>query len=170
VRLSLPAALPGHERPTYIGPGSCRSITGKSASRKRSHNESQESAATKPRQTAADKTVAVAQAEDALALPRPNPRPASGYYGVRASKKRWAAHIRYGGKQHTLGTFDTNQEAALAYDRETRQCGEEKPLNYESMEGAEGGGNKGASGVCPHAWPTAGKAPSSIGLLRRACN
>jgi hypothetical protein len=56
---------------------------------------------------------------------------------VNAKRKRWAAYINYGGKQHKLGTFDTKQEAALAYDREARQCGEEKPLNYESMEGAK---------------------------------
>jgi hypothetical protein len=56
---------------------------------------------------------------------------------VSASKKRWGAQICYGGKKHSLGTFDTKQEAALAYDREARQCGEEKHLNYESMEGAE---------------------------------
>jgi hypothetical protein len=29
-----------------------------------------------------------------------------------------------------LGLFDTKQEAALAYDREARQCGEDKLLNY----------------------------------------
>jgi hypothetical protein len=31
------------------------------------------------------------------------------------------------------GTLGTKQEAALAYDRRARQCGEDKPLNYESM-------------------------------------
>jgi hypothetical protein len=41
-------------------------------------------------------------------------------------------HLHYGGKNHHLGTFDTKQEAALTDDREARQCGEEKPLNYES--------------------------------------
>jgi hypothetical protein len=51
--------------------------------------------------------------------------------------KRWAAYIRYGGKKHNLGTFDTKQEAALAYDRKARQCGEDKPLNYESITAAE---------------------------------
>jgi hypothetical protein len=104
-----------NERPACLGAGSGRSSTGKSASRKRSCNESQGGAATKPRQKAADKTVAVAQAEDALALPRPKSCPA--YYGVRASKKRRAAYIYYCGKVHYVGTFDTKQEFALAYDR-----------------------------------------------------
>jgi hypothetical protein len=82
-----------------------------------------------------------AEAEYAYALThgptQPKPRSAPGYYGVSADKKRWVAYINYGGKHHRLGTFDTKQEAALAYDKTARQCGEEKPLNYESMEGAE---------------------------------
>jgi hypothetical protein len=42
---------------------------------------------------------------------------ASGFYGVRLSSsgERWKARIVYGGKKHHLGTFDTKQEAALAY-------------------------------------------------------
>ena len=61
----------------------------------------------------------------------------SGYYGVYADGKRWRAEICYGGKTRLLGTFDTKQGGSLAYDRAARECGEEKPLNYESMEGAE---------------------------------
>jgi hypothetical protein len=30
-----------------------------------------------------------------------------------------------------FGLFDTKQEAALAYDTEAKQCGEDKPLNCE---------------------------------------
>jgi hypothetical protein len=56
---------------------------------------------------------------------------------VSASGKRWKAGIRYGGKQHSVGTFATKQEAALAYDRAARECGEEKPLNYDSIKAAE---------------------------------
>jgi hypothetical protein len=68
---------------------------------------------------------------------KPRPRPPSGFYGVRAKGKRWAAEISYNRKQHHLGTFDSKQEAALAYDTEVRQCGKDKPLNYESIEAAE---------------------------------
>jgi hypothetical protein len=50
---------------------------------------------------------------------------------VTTNKKRWQAQITYDSKQHSLGTFDTKQEAAFAYDRAARQCGEDKPLNYE---------------------------------------
>jgi hypothetical protein len=79
-----------------------------------------------------------AQAEHALTHPKQaKPRPASGFYGVSATGKRWQAQIRYDSKPHSLGTFDTKQEAALAYDRKARQCGEDKPLNYESIKAAE---------------------------------
>jgi hypothetical protein len=81
---------------------------------------------------------AEAFAEALCAGPKqPKPRPASGFYGVRASGKRWMAQITYDGKGHYLGTFGTKQEAALAYDREARQCGEDKLLNYESIKAAE---------------------------------
>jgi hypothetical protein len=36
-----------------------------------------------------------------------------------------------------VGSLDTKQEAAFAYDREARQCGDDKLLNYESIEGCE---------------------------------
>jgi hypothetical protein len=68
---------------------------------------------------------------------KPGPRVASGFHGVCAEGKRWKAQLYYDGKQHHLGSFGTKQEAALAYDRAARQCGEDKSLNYESIEAAE---------------------------------
>jgi hypothetical protein len=49
--------------------------------------------------------------------------------------------VGYNSKHRHLGSFDTKQEAALAYDREARQCGEAKPLNYESIKAAEEAGS-----------------------------
>jgi hypothetical protein len=92
---------------------------------------------------AAEEAAVQAQAEYTLvhnmcAGPQqPKPRPASGFYGVSARGKRWAAYIHYDSKKHYLGSFDTKQEAALAYDMEARQCGEDRLLNYESVKAAE---------------------------------
>jgi hypothetical protein len=89
---------------------------------------------------AAEEAAAQAQAEHIRMHPhpkQPKPRPLSGFYGVTANKKRWSANITYDGKKHYLGTFDTKQEAALAYDRKARQCGKDKPLNYDSIAAAE---------------------------------
>jgi hypothetical protein len=90
----------------------------------------------------AEEAAAQAQAEiyaDALCAgpKQPKSRPPSGFYGVSAHRKRWKARIRYDGKQHYLGYFDTKQEAALAYDRGARQCGKNTSLNYESIAAAE---------------------------------
>jgi hypothetical protein len=92
---------------------------------------------------AAEEAAAEAQAEhilvhDMCAGPKqPKPPPASGFYGVSASEKRWTAQIRYDGRHHYLGCFDTKQEAALVYDRAARECGQDKLLNYESIKAAE---------------------------------
>jgi hypothetical protein len=87
---------------------------------------------------AAEEAAVRAQAEYTLAHPKqPKPRPASGFYGVRANGKRWQANIYYDSKNRSLGCFDTKQEAALAYDRKARQCGQDRLLNYESIKAAE---------------------------------
>jgi hypothetical protein len=65
------------------------------------------------------------------------PPPASGFYGVYAKGKRWAAKIRYDSKNHYLGSFETKQEAALAYDTEARRTGLGKQLNYLTIEAAK---------------------------------
>ena len=57
---------------------------------------------------------------------QPKPRPKSGFYGVCANGNKWQAQLHYDGKQHTLGTFNTKEEAAAVYDeaaaRAERQC------------------------------------------------
>jgi hypothetical protein len=91
---------------------------------------------------AAEEAAAEAEAEHTLvydmgAEPK-KCRPPSGFHGVSASRNRWRAVIKYGGKQHSISTFDTKQEAALAYDTAAREHGEgKKPLNYESIKSGE---------------------------------
>jgi hypothetical protein len=92
---------------------------------------------------AAEEAAVHARADHTLTLKQPKepkPRPASGFYGVCASRKRWMANVCYtegASRIHPLGSFDTKEEAALAYDRKVRQCGKDKPLNYESIKAAE---------------------------------
>jgi hypothetical protein len=87
---------------------------------------------------AAEEAALQAKSEHILVHPpQPKPRPPSGFYGVSARGKRCVANIRYKNQIHYLGRFDTKQEAALAYDRVARQCGEDKSLNYENIEAAE---------------------------------
>jgi hypothetical protein len=71
---------------------------------------------------------------------QPKPRPSSGFYGVSANGKRWTAQINYDSMYHHLGNFDTQQEAALAYDREAR-------LNYESIKAAAAAAAAAAEGI-----------------------
>jgi hypothetical protein len=81
---------------------------------------------------------AAAQARVEYGPSRQRARPASGYYGVYAKGKRWQSMVCFGSKKHHLGSFDTKQEAALAYDKEARKSGKEgKMLNYDTIEEAE---------------------------------
>jgi hypothetical protein len=48
---------------------------------------------------------------------------ASIYVGVHKHKGKWQANIKVGNKLETHGSFDTQKEAALAFDRRARQVG-----------------------------------------------
>ena len=55
----------------------------------------------------------------------------SKYKGVYQVGKRWRARIAQGGKQYHLGHFDTQEEAAKAYDAAARHhFGEYARLNF----------------------------------------
>jgi serine protease inhibitor ecotin len=55
--------------------------------------------------------------EEPVQEKRGTPNQKTGLVGVYKSGKKYQARIRYGGKQHTLGTFDTKEQAGIAYDR-----------------------------------------------------
>ena len=48
---------------------------------------------------------------------RGNPNQKTGLIGVTKSGKKYRAMIRYGSTIKSLGTFDTKEEAGIAYDR-----------------------------------------------------
>ena len=48
---------------------------------------------------------------------RGNPNRKTGLIGVRKSREKYQVSIKYGGTQHNLGTFDTKEQAGMAYDR-----------------------------------------------------
>ena len=55
----------------------------------------------------------------------------SSYRGVTIERGRWKAQIGYGGKTHHIGTFDTDVDAAKAYDSEAlRVHGIKALLNF----------------------------------------
>jgi hypothetical protein len=64
----------------------------------------------------------------------------SKYRGVswQKSKNKWRAEIRYDGKDHYLGSFEDEEEAARAYDKAARaHRGEKAQLNFPA-EGESG--------------------------------
>ena len=71
---------------------------------------------------------------------RGNPNQTTGLIGVNKSGKRFQAYISYGGKQHHLGSFDTKEQAGMAYDRFVVDKGTEEvsfTLNYPKMSDPE---------------------------------
>jgi len=68
---------------------------------------------------------------------------ASRYRGVFKARDKWASQIAKGGIRLCLGSFDTEEEAASAYDQAARQVhGEYARLNLEPCE------NSGRRGYC----------------------
>jgi hypothetical protein len=60
------------------------------------------------------------------------------FKGCSANGSRWTAQIRYDGSTHYLGSFDTKEEAAAAYDSEARvQRGESAVCNYATQNEAD---------------------------------
>ena len=71
---------------------------------------------------------------------RGNPNQMTGLIGVRKSGEKYKASIRYGGTQHYLGTFDTKEQAGIAYDRFVVDKSTEEvsyTLNYPNMSDPE---------------------------------
>lgn len=54
---------------------------------------------------------------------------------MAASGKRWKSTVCYDGRHHSLGVFNTKEEAAVAYDKEARQHkGPNVPCNFDNAE------------------------------------
>lgn len=61
----------------------------------------------------------------------PKPRSASGFLGVYPSGRKWGVMIQSGGSQRWIGTYDTREDAARAYDAAARELhGPEARLNF----------------------------------------
>ena len=57
------------------------------------------------------------QVEPAVQKKRGKPNPTTGLIGVTKSREKYKALIKYGGKTMSLGSFDTKEQAGMAYDR-----------------------------------------------------
>lgn len=66
------------------------------------------------------------------------PRPSRhGYKGVTPARSRWAARIMVGYRRRHLGTFDSPEEAARAYDEAAREAwGEYARTNFPAIPAA----------------------------------
>jgi hypothetical protein len=85
-------------------------------------------------------------------------RQTSTYRGVYWNKgrgKQWVAQIKYDGKQHQLGYFEDEEEAARAYDRVARaHKGEKAQLNFPTKK------EQAAEKAKQQRWITCGEAGS----------
>jgi serine protease inhibitor ecotin len=87
-----------------------------------------------------------AKVEEPVQEKRGNPNQKTGLIGVYKNGKKYKATISYGGKQHNLGTFDTKEQAGIAYDRVAIDKSTEEvsfTLNYPNgLTGTTSGTNK----------------------------
>ncbi|KAG8458257.1 hypothetical protein KFE25_001549 [Diacronema lutheri] len=78
---------------------------------------------------------------------KPPGRTTSIYIGVHTTLKKrkpWTSACYWGGKQHHLGYFETEQEAAEAYDRCVSEHGLRRHVNVPDVRGASGARAHGA--------------------------
>jgi serine protease inhibitor ecotin len=87
-----------------------------------------------------------AEREEALKVEEPvqekrgTPNPKTGLIGVYMRREKYQAQITFGGKQHHLGTFETKEQAGMAYDRFVVDKSTEEvfyTLNYPNMSDPE---------------------------------
>lgn len=60
----------------------------------------------------------------------PSERNKHGFPGVFESNGKYCSRIRYGGKRHYLGTFDSPEDAHLVYDKRGREIFEDEWVSY----------------------------------------
>jgi len=78
--------------------------------------------------------------EEPVQQKRGIPNQMTGLIGVYKSHKKYQAVVDYGGTQHNLGTFDTKEQAGIAYDRFVADKSTEEvsfTLNYPNMSDPE---------------------------------
>jgi len=78
--------------------------------------------------------------EEPVQQKRGHPNQKTGLIGVNKYRKKYQARITYGGTEHHLGTFDTKEQAGIAYDRFVIGKSTEEvsfTLNYPNMSDHE---------------------------------
>ena len=81
---------------------------------------------------------------------RGNPNRKTGLIGVYESRKKFSAYIKYSGTSNHLGSFDTKEQAGIAYDRFVVDKSTEEvsfTLNYPN--GPSGGSKDGTDDTDP---------------------
>ena len=80
---------------------------------------------------------------------RGNPNQKTGLIGVSKSRERYLASIKYSGTTNYLGTFDTKEQAGIAYDQFVVDKSTEEisfTLNYPNGLPTTSGTNKDGTG------------------------